>query len=417
MGPTRVEDTPDAWYRLWGCGQPYGQEPRISVSQLRTESQALGEMLATDALLAAIRAVWERQHWPHGITVLAAVSGGPDSVALARGLAELQQEQQWSLELAHFNHGWRGAESDADARFVQELASQLNLVCHLGHAAELGFRLNLDLDEATSASPVDGSEEAAAASEVDRPRPPRSAARSAEARSEESARIQRYRFFAEVAQRRQLAWVATGHTVNDQQETVLHHLMRGTGVSGLQGIPRQRPLGRSGATVIRPLLAVDRTTIINALAAWGQTYRQDHTNDSAAFTRNRLRNEVLPLLRDIYGATRVARSLGRLAAQAQDVADLLQPMAESILQQALQSATDLDVLLSRAELVSQPRHLLREVGVRLWHRQQWPRQAMGFDDWDRWAQLIETSGQTVLPGAISLIVDSQAIRLRQLPIL
>ena len=202
-----------------------------------------------------------------------AVSGGADSVALLAALREAGGADR--LTVAHLNHALRGPASDADAAFVVSLSAALGVA----HRIET-------IDVAALA-----------------------AGRNLEA----TARRVRYDFLARVAGEVGAAWVATGHTLDDQAETVLHRLIRGTGVGGLRGIAAVRELV-PGIALVRPMLGVGRADVVEHLCAAGLAWREDESNRDPAFTRNRIRHELLPLLRTFNPA--VADVLGRLAEQA-----------------------------------------------------------------------------------------------------
>ncbi|MFH1006111.1 MAG: tRNA lysidine(34) synthetase TilS [Candidatus Latescibacterota bacterium] len=211
-----------------------------------------------------------------GETVLVAVSGGADSVALLDILARLQKELHFRVHVGHLNHGLRGKDSDEDARFVE------------GLCADLGV-------------PFDGGRE-----EV------RAYVRTHRLSLEEGARVVRYRFLEAVAERIGAARIATGHTAEDQAETVLFRLLRGSGVKGLGGIHPVR-----GGRIIRPLLAVHRREIEEYLAGRGRSFRCDHSNEDVAFARNRIRSELLPYLREHFNPG-VVDTLSRSAAILRD---------------------------------------------------------------------------------------------------
>jgi tRNA(Ile)-lysidine synthase len=188
-----------------------------------------------------------------------AVSGGPDSVALLRSLL---LETDRPLVVAHLNHQLRGEDSDGDEEFVRCLCEQwvtigANLVCRTERCDVRGLAGGDNL--------------------------------------ESTGRRLRYQWFAQVARESGASWVATGHTADDQVETVLHRLVRGTGLRGLTGIRRRRDL-ESGILLVRPLLTVRRTDVLAFLGELGQRYRDDASNLDPRFTRNRLRHELLPLL-------------------------------------------------------------------------------------------------------------------------
>jgi tRNA(Ile)-lysidine synthase len=212
-------------------------------------------------------------------SVLVGVSGGPDSVALLLALDELGRSG-WRIGVAHVNHHLRARESDRDQRFVEKLARRLGYEIHVTHA-RLRSKANL----------------------------------------EERARYARYRALSAVARRRGYRRIATAHTIDDQAETVLHHVIRGTGGKGLAGVRPERADG-----VIRPLLGVSRAQVIAFLRRRGARHRVDRTNRDPRFTRNRLRARVLPLLERELNP-RVKEALSRLAELSREDEDLLERVA------------------------------------------------------------------------------------------
>src|SRR5262249_54909010 len=134
---------------------------------------------------------------------------------------------------------------------------------------------------------------------------------------EAHARRQRYDWLTKVAAESGIPWIATGHTADDQAETVLFRLLRGTGLDGLRGIAPIRALAGE-VRVVRPLLSATRQDVLDYLAGLGQDYRTDESNADRRFTRNRIRHELLPLLARAYNP-RVREVLCRLASQAAEV--------------------------------------------------------------------------------------------------
>jgi tRNA(Ile)-lysidine synthase len=312
---------------------------------------------------------------------IVAVSGGPDSVALARLLVKLQmQNQVGPLILAHLNHQLRGAESDADEAFVAGFADEL-----MKQGADVGFH-SKRLDMAALAHERGGN-------------------------LESTARQERYDWFAEIARAEGARWVATGHTADDQAETILHRLVRGTGLHGLMGIAPRREL-IPGVELLRPLLAVRRTDVLAFLESEQQPYRIDSTNADVGFTRNRIRHELLPELASKYNPA-IVSILCRLAEQAGDAQKLIEAAAAEKLRSAeLPRAGDL-LILQRDRLRDMPRHLLCEVFRLLWAREGWLVGGMGFDDWQRLAGLVMGDETAIdLPDGIRAQCSGRVIQLR-----
>ena len=210
--------------------------------------------------------------------VAVAVSGGADSVALLRAMADAAPEIGLVLSVAHVHHGLRGAEADADAEFVRALAERLGCA----------FQLHR-VDTATTA-------------------------REKKETIEEAARVLRYAWFRELLAEGGTDAVATAHTLDDQAETVLHRLLRGAWTEGLGGIHPVIDVGRG--VILRPFLGVRRAEIETWLHALGQAWREDSTNAETVYTRNRIRHELLPRLAEFN--PRVADQLAHMAELARD---------------------------------------------------------------------------------------------------
>ena len=212
-----------------------------------------------------------------GERVLVAVSGGADSVALLRVLLELRGDLGIVLAVAHFNHRLRGNDSDADERFVVDLAGQ----------HELDFWVDR----------VNVAEVAAAQ----------------RASFEAAGRELRYEWLAKIATEQRFDSVATAHTLDDQAETVLMKFLRGAGSKGLAGIYPEVQRGDDKAVrFVRPLLSTTRDQVEAYLAAIGQAWREDESNLDPRFKRNRVRHKLLPLLERDYNPN-IRQSLSELA--------------------------------------------------------------------------------------------------------
>jgi tRNA(Ile)-lysidine synthase len=300
--------------------------------------------------------------------MVVALSGGPDSVALTRFLVAARGERTVPLALAHLNHQLRGSQSDADEEFVRRF-----------HASLVGAGVP-DLSLSTAHCDV------------------RSLALQG-ANLEAVARRERYRWLGTVAREQGLGWVGTGHTASDQAETVLHHLLRGTGLAGLRGIAPRREL-EPGVWVARPLLTTTRAEILACLEAWGQEFREDASNEDARFTRNRIRAQLLPHLASTYNAG-IASVLTHLAEQARELWEEHEERATALLREAeLPRAGDL-LVFDRSRLQQEPRHRVRTLFRLVWAREGWPMGKMGYDAWDRLASVVFDTVQAVdLPGSV-----------------
>lgn len=221
-----------------------------------------------------------------------AVSGGADSVSLLLGLCELRDRKKLGLRIvaAHFNHGLRDGASDADENFVRELTMRLGIELAVGKASRLPEKGNL----------------------------------------EQNARRARYDYLKRTAENLDAAAVVTGHTVNDQAETVLMNLLRGSGPDGLAGMRPVRTLSTDPAVssradiraplLARPLLTWARRADTEAYCHHlGIEYRYDTMNEDTAFKRVRIRKILLPLLEDLN--PRIVESLGNTAKLMQDLVD------------------------------------------------------------------------------------------------
>jgi tRNA(Ile)-lysidine synthase len=316
----------------------------------------------------------------YGRGVVAAVSGGADSIALLHALiAGRDLTSPFPVILAHLNHQLRGVESDADEAFTAELYHRLT--------AEAAPALTLRLGR------IDVAAEA----------------RAAGANLEATARRVRYRWLAEVAREAGARWVATGHTADDQAETVLHRLLRGTGLQGLRGIAVQREL-EPGVSVVRPLLQTTRSEIIAYLCQLHQPFREESTNRDPAYTRNRIRLELLPYLAERYNPA-VATALARLAEQADEVFQEEEAAAVSLLSAAELPRAGTMLVFDQARLAAAPRRLTRAALRFAWAREAWPLDAMNYDAWDRLAGLVhEEAGGLDLPGSVHARLRGQVLQ-------
>jgi len=209
-----------------------------------------------------------------GDRIICAVSGGADSIALLWAMYLLKDKLGITLEAAHFNHGLRGLESDRDENFVREFCQGYKIVCHVGRGAVVSGKKGL----------------------------------------EAAARDARYGFLKTLDGK-----IATAHTADDNAETVLMHLVRGTGLKGLGAIA---PVN---GKLIRPMLTVTREEVLDFLDQYHLAYVTDSSNDTDAFLRNRLRHHVMPLLKQENPM--LAQNLSAMAMELREDAAALEPIS------------------------------------------------------------------------------------------
>lgn len=217
-----------------------------------------------------------------GERILAAVSGGADSICLLLVLLALQRERKYQLCVVHVEHGIRGEDSRKDAKFVENFCKVHKIPCKVYHCKAEDY------------------------------------ARKHKMTVEEGARTLRYEYFEEAAREFGADKIAVAHNQNDCAETMLFHLARGTGLKGLCGILPVR------GKIIRPLLCVERNEIEAYLESQGQEYCTDKTNEETAYTRNRIRHQVLPVLKEIN--SQVVGHMNQMASVALELQELLEQM-------------------------------------------------------------------------------------------
>jgi tRNA(Ile)-lysidine synthase len=311
--------------------------------------------------------------------MVVACSGGADSTALLRAMVAITgnvpAELSW-LVVAHFNHGWRGAESDGDQVFVEGLAKQLGVECQIGRA---------------EASPSGGRR-----------------------RDEATARDLRHRFLLGVARQTGARHIVLAHTADDQAETVLHRILRGTAVAGLAGMSRVRPV-TPDVSLVRPLLRVRRAEILEYLRSIGQTYRDDSSNLDPTYTRNRIRHELLPQLQRDYNP-QVVDALLNLAASAGDIREDMGGRVETAVEACVKQIDETSVSLDIDTLKQLSRTLRIELIKYLWQRQGWPLQALTQSHW----RLIDdavyaATADYTLPGHVRLQKHGGTFLLQRIP--
>ncbi|WP_245948204.1 tRNA lysidine(34) synthetase TilS [Paenibacillus sambharensis] len=236
--------------------------------------------------------------WSRGDTIVVAVSGGPDSTALLHVLHRLAEEEDIRLVAAHVNHGFRKEESSAEADFVKRLCRRLHIPCEI--------------------TELDMPAELAAVSE----------------NPQLASRRRRYAFLHRIAEKYGASKIALAHHADDQAETVLMRLLRGTGLGGLSGMA---PIRREkNVELIRPFLRMNKTDILAYCRQADVAYCEDSSNSQRYYMRNKLRLDVLPYLETMNPGVR--ESLVRLAEVSSGEHDYMQRQAEAVFQeQAVQT--------------------------------------------------------------------------------
>ena len=311
-----------------------------------------------------------------GRRLVVAVSGGPDSLALLYALHRLRDELGLALHVAHLDHRLRGQDSAADAEFVAQTCAKLGIDCTVENVDVLAFRREHRMS------------------------------------LEEAAREVRYRFLANVAEQVGADAVALGHTSDDQVETVLMNIVRGSGLRGLRGmkpVSKQRIAG-SDVTLFRPILNLSKQDTIAYCAALDLIPRADESNRSMEMTRNRVRLELLPLLRDMNPA--FGDAILRLSRNVND--------ALSVVNRKVDSAWS-DAVTEEGESICIDRERFRELDVAL--RSHLVIRALSHVKGDMQGierihvddavnAVIESSGsQLHLPGGLRLIVEQRSAHL------
>ena len=209
-------------------------------------------------------------------SVLVGVSGGPDSVALLNVLLKIASGLSLTLGVAHLNHGIRNIDSDRDAEFVASLARKLKLPFYNKKKDVLSYKKHHKLS------------------------------------LEEAARRVRYEFFHQIAGENKYNKIALGHQGNDNAELVLMYLFRGSGPTGISGIPPIRDNFSQYGIIVRPFLGLTRHEIMDYLTAKKLEYVTDTSNEDTKFLRNKVRSELIPLLKESYNP-RIVETLNRLS--------------------------------------------------------------------------------------------------------
>lgn len=319
---------------------------------VKTEQSAF-----VNSLIDKISRIMPLDVWK-GKKSVVAVSGGADSVAMLNLLTIYFSncDSSRNLYVAHCNHQTR-PDSRGDQEFVQHLSERLGLKF-------------LARERSRHADPNQLSD------------------------SEESMRNFRYESLIEMAHSVGARYVFTGHTEDDQIETILFRIMRGTGFNGLQGIPSIRV--QDGITIVRPLLEISRSEIIEFLNLHSQDFRSDSSNSEDGYTRNFLRNKVLPLIKGRFGE-KTDLSMLRLKQQSEELQGLLDELTGRFVEQVRLPTVDVN------DLRNEHRAVIRHAFQRIWKKFGLPEQDMDWEKWNLVADLVQRDSKVLqLPGAITL---------------
>ncbi|MGH2594229.1 MAG: tRNA lysidine(34) synthetase TilS [Anaerolineae bacterium] len=283
-----------------------------------------------DVLSQIRRAISQHYLLPHGETVIVGVSGGPDSLCLLHALLALRDEFGCDLHVAHLNHQLRGADADADAHFVSDLATRWQLPSTIGarDVAALAREHKLSIEEA--------------------------------------ARQARYAFLAEVAEAHHSNTIAVAHNADDQAESVLMHFLRGSGPLGLRGMLPKSEISDL-RFLIRPLLSVPRAEVERYCREYDLQPRFDLSNLDTTFFRNRLRHELLPLLETYNPNIRqvLRRTAEVIAAEVEALRDVAENAWGATIVSESDDAITLNLIAWRSLPVAMQRATLREAIRRL----------------------------------------------------
>lgn len=355
------------------------------------------------SLLSHLESAWPIAQW-HNDTIVVAVSGGADSTALLDAIAQLRpvlnapsdysHGQPYTI-VAHYNHQLRGDDSNADESFVRTLASLRNLPVCIGRADEsrCSFgprdmllptwghhdpRINANAEDSASGS-ITGTS----------------------ANNEATLRRSRYAFLKSVAHEYKASWIVTAHHANDTIETFLHNLLRGSGPRGLRGIPLVRKLDEH-TTLVRPLRNATRAVIDDYIAQRELKHRTDHTNAESTYTRNRIRNQLLPALREFANSDSVDQRI----LDAISLIDEQHRVVERLAAQWLDSSNVVHnthgFQLSKTVFENTEWVVCQQALTELWHRNDWPLREMNIRHWKNLRDLIERGRTTTHPLRLQL---------------
>ncbi len=316
------------------------------------------------SLLARVTETIEKyQMISQGDRVLVGVSGGPDSVALLHLLKRLEKKLGLSLFVAHLDHMFRGKESRDEADFVTTLCSAWQIPL---------FRKEIDVPKYLAKNHVS---------------------------AQQGARDVRYRFYYEIVKRIGADRIALGHHADDQAETVLLNLIRGTGLKGLRGIPPVRD------NIIRPLLEIHKSEILNYCNQRVLPFCEDSSNLKTVYLRNKIRLELMPLLKEQYN-TKIVDSLINLSEIVRDEELYLDFLVNGILDSIILSRAENNIVLDLEKLLVQPPALKRRIIITVYSFLTREEASLSYEHVNKVLELAANQDESVkmqLPGGYFLV--------------
>jgi len=313
---------------------------------------------------------WPIERWSR-LTVVVGCSGGADSTALLLALHCLCPATT-TIVVAHFNHKLRGAESEADAAFVRNLTQRLQLQLIEGEPAT-------DLECSTADT---------------------------QSEDEASLRQVRYQFLERTAYQVGARYVAVGHHADDQVETVLHNLFRGSGLSGLRGMVAFRGLGQD-LVLARPMIDAWREEVTDYLKSHQQSFRSDSSNVSDSYTRNRIRNRLIPFIQELYGRD-VRSAITNAADLLGDVFEEVDSQSQRWSHENLVHQSDQSFSIPCLAETSIAWHIIQQSIVNEYHRRGW---SLGGYNRGHWQSLqIFLNNKEACASGLSMLPDHVVVR-------
>ncbi len=305
--------------------------------------------------------------------VLVGLSGGPDSVTLLHMLLGLKEDYSLSIYIGHVDHMIRAKESADDKEFCEGLArrSGLEIFCESVDVRQIAKDRTISLEEA--------------------------------------ARLERYDFFKRVARSKGINKVAVGHTADDQAETVLMRLIRGSGATGLGGMSPVKVM--NGLTIIRPLIEVPRREIENFIKEKNLFFRHDSSNDEIDFTRNRIRHELIPYLEDKFNPN-VKEVLVNMAENLRCENEFLEKLARRKLKGIVKKNKSRDTILDIKKFKKQPEAIQKRICRAAIEQIRGNLRRLTYQHWREVKELVDNrpSNSIVdLPGGVNVVKNKDRI--------